>query len=168
MFGYEGFAIFSDCDMLLLDDPAKLWDLKDDKYAIQCVQHDFTPRTDVKFLGAEQTTYARKCWSSVMIMNCARLTMLTPEYVNTASGLDLHQFKFLDDSLIGEIPARWNKLVGYDDIEDPALVHWTEGGPYFEGYENVEHAKDYWHYNNLMNHVQDAAKHEGMARAMAS
>ncbi|NBR29730.1 MAG: aminotransferase class V-fold PLP-dependent enzyme, partial [Betaproteobacteria bacterium] len=34
------------------------------------------------------------------------------DYVNTASGLELHQFKWLgDDSLIGELPHRWNHLV---------------------------------------------------------
>lgn len=169
IFGYEGWAVFSDCDMILLDDPAKLWSLRDDRYAIQCVQHDFTPRVDTKFLGTEQTRYDRKCWSSLMLMNCSKLEMLTPEYVNTAPGLDLHQFKYLGDELIGEIPRAWNKLVGYDKAPAPSLVHWTEGGPYFRGYEDVDHAREYWETYDLMTHVQDAAtfrSHASVGRAV--
>ena len=42
---------------------------------------------------------------------------LTPEYVNTASGSEIHRFKWLeDDSKIGELPLEWNWLVSeYDD-----------------------------------------------------
>ena len=69
-----------------------------------------------------------------MLFNNARCRALTPEYVNTASGLELHQFKWLaDDDLIGQIPARWNHLVGYSERNpDAALVHFTLGGPYFD------------------------------------
>ena len=36
-----------------------------------------------------------------MLFNNARCRVLTPDYVNTASGLDLHQFKWLgNDDLI--------------------------------------------------------------------
>ena len=36
-----------------------------------------------------------------MLMNCARCKALTPEYVNSATGLELHQFKWLgDDALL--------------------------------------------------------------------
>ena len=71
-----------------------------------------------------------------MLFNNAKCTMLTPEYVNTASGLDLHQFKWLQgDELIGGLPHRWNHLVGYDAPEvDVSLAHFTIGGPYFEAY----------------------------------
>ena len=35
-----------------------------------------------------------------------------------------------DEALIGELPARWNHLVGYDAPRaDAALVHYTLGGP---------------------------------------
>ena len=50
-----------------------------------------------------------------MLFNNARCRALTPEYVNSATGLELHQFKWLGgDALIGELPHRWNHLVGYD------------------------------------------------------
>jgi hypothetical protein len=62
--------------------------------------------------------------------------------VNTASGLELHQFKRLgDDNLIGALPPRWNQLVGYDPPRaDAALVHFTIGGRGFENYRDCEYA----------------------------
>ncbi len=142
---YEGWAIFMDNDILALDDIAKLWELRDDKYAVQVVKHDYQPKDGVKFLNAVQTKYEKKNWSSVIMFNCAKCKALTPEYVNTASGLELHQFKWLEnDSLIGELPARWNHLVS-DESEsaDAALVHYTVGGPYFEEYQECEYAQEW-------------------------
>ena len=46
--GYRGWAIYMDCDMILLDDIANLWHLRDDKYALMCVQHDHLPRESAK------------------------------------------------------------------------------------------------------------------------
>lgn len=141
--GYTGWSLFMDCDMLVLDDIAKLWALRDDRYAVQVVKHNHVPKEDVKFLGTKQTKYEKKNWSSVILFNNAKCRALTPEYVNTATGLELHQFKWLDsDALIGEIPHRWNHLVGYDaPSPDVSLVHYTIGGPYFEEYKNCEHAE---------------------------
>ena len=132
--GYEGGAVFMDCDMLVLDDIANLWALRDERYAVQVVKHEHVPKEDVKFLGAVQTKYQKKNWSSVMLMNCARCTALTPDYVNQASGLELHQFKWLgNDDLIGALPSGWNHLVGYDaPRRDASLVHFTIGGTYFD------------------------------------
>jgi hypothetical protein len=76
--------------MLVLDDIATLWRLRDERHAVQVVKHNHVPKEDTKFLGATQTKYNKKNWSSVMLMNCERCTALTPEYVNTASGLELH------------------------------------------------------------------------------
>jgi hypothetical protein len=130
---YAGWSLFMDCDMLMRDDVARLWDLRDERYAVQVVKHDHKPREEVKFLGARQTSYAKKNWSSVMLFNNARCRVLTPDYVNSASGLELHQFKWLQgDEMIGALPHRWNHLVGYDPPgADIALAHYTIGGPYF-------------------------------------
>lgn len=143
--GYSGWSIFMDCDMLVLDDIARLWAVRDERYAVQVVKHNHVPKEDIKFLGAKQTKYEKKNWSSVMLFNNARCHALTPEYVNTATGLELHQFKWLgNDDLIGEIPHRWNHLVGYDaPSKEVSLVHYTIGGPYFEEYKNCEHAEDW-------------------------
>ncbi len=145
--GYEGWAVFMDNDMLVLDDFAKLWALRDEQYAVQVVKHDYTPTTDTKFLGMPQTKYEKKNWSSVMLMNCAKCKALTPEYVNTASGLELHRFHWLEnEDLIGEIPMRWNFLVGeYEPVpaEEISNLHYTLGGPYFEDYKDSDYA-DLW------------------------
>jgi hypothetical protein len=143
--GFTGWSIFMDCDMLVLDDIARLWALRDERFALSVVKHDHRPREQVKFLGQKQTSYPKKNWSSVMLFNNARCGALTPDYVNAATGLDLHQFKWLgDDGLIGELPARWNHLVGYDaPSRDVSIVHYTLGGPYFTEYRNCEFADDW-------------------------
>jgi len=140
---FRGFSIFMDCDMLMLDDIARLWALRDPDYAVQVVKHDHRPREAIKFLGEPQTPYEKKNWTSVMIFNNQRCRALTPEYVNRASGLELHQFKWLaDEGLIGELPRRWNHLVGYEaPCADVSLVHYTLGGPYFPEYAGCEHAE---------------------------
>jgi hypothetical protein len=142
---YTGWSVFMDCDMLMLDDIVRLWELRDDRYAVMVVKHDHVPKETIKFLGEPQTKYEKKNWSSVMLFNNARCKALTPEHVNTASGLELHQFKWLgDDGLIGALPSRWNHLVGYDAPRaDAALVHYTLGGPYFAEYANCEYASEW-------------------------
>ena len=146
--GFEGWAMFMDCDMLVLEDIVKLWALRDDKYAVMCVKHDHVPKEKTKFLGAQQTKYEKKNWSSVMLFNCAKCTALTPDYVNSASGLDLHRFNWLgDDDLIGEIPHRWNLLVGYDQsipVDEVSNLHYTIGGPYFHDYKDIDYAAEWF------------------------
>ena len=157
---FQGWAVFMDCDMLVLDDIAALWRLRDERFAVQVVKHVHVPREEVKFLGAVQTKYEKKNWSSVMLMNCARCTALTPDYVNRASGLELHQFKWLEgDHLIGELPHRWNHLVGYDAPgSNASLVHYTIGGPYFEAYRDCEYAREWFAEREAMLRVEQRAK----------
>ena len=142
---YTGWSLFMDCDMLMTGDVAELWNLRDESYAVMCVKHDYEARDEVKFLGAVQTKYEKKNWSSVMMFNNDRCRMLTPDVVATETGLFLHQFKWLgDDSLIGDLPTTWNYLVGEMTMRDtPKLIHYTLGGPYFESYEHCEYA-DLW------------------------
>lgn len=143
--GYEGWSIFMDCDMLVLADVAGLWAMRDSRYAVQVVKHDHRPAESRKFLGAAQTAYEKKNWSSVMLFNNALCRRLTPDYVNNASGLELHQFKWLEsDDLIGPLPGTWNHLVGYDaPAAAVSLAHFTIGGPYFPAYAACEYA-DAW------------------------
>lgn len=145
---YEGWAIFMDCDMLVVDDIKNLWDLRNDKYAVMCVKHNHKPKEDIKFLNQIQTQYEKKNWSSVMLINCEKCKALTPEYVNVASGLELHRFKWLEsEDLIGEIPQKWNHLVDYNDHVDVnklSNLHWTEGGPYFEKYKNSGYSQNWF------------------------
>lgn len=135
LMNYQGWAIFMDCDMLARADIAELWSLRDDRYAIMCVKHQHSPDENVKFLGETQSAYPKKNWSSLMLLNSERCGALSPDYVNSASGLDLHRFHWLEgDHLIGSLPESWNHLVA---VQDPAkadaasLLHWTLGGPWF-------------------------------------
>ena len=158
--GYEGWAIFMDCDMLVMDDIARLWGLRDDRYAVQVVKHVHVPREDVKFLGEKQTKYEKKNWSSVMLMNCARCKALTPDYVNTATGLELHQFKWLEsDALIGDLPHEWNHLVGYDaPRRGVSLAHFTIGGPYFPEYRDCEYGREWFAEKDAMLRADERAR----------
>lgn len=142
---YEGWSLFMDCDMLVRADLAELFALADPAYAVMVCKHLYEPSGDVKFLGNVQTRYAKKNWSSVMLFNNDRCRALTPDYVNTATGLELHQFKWLeDDSLIGGLPLEWNWLVGEYPYEDKAkIAHYTLGGPYFPAYRDTDYA-DEW------------------------
>jgi len=136
--GYRGWAIFMDCDMLCRGDIAELWAARDERYAVMCVQHEHVPGETKKFLGEVQSAYPKKNWSSLMLMQCDRCTGLTLDYVNTATGLELHRFHWLaGDEEIGALPNRWNHLVdvqpapGKEETDGPTLLHWTLGGPWF-------------------------------------
>lgn len=152
--GYSGYSVFMDSDMLCRVDIAELVPLIDaamprhltsENKALLCCQHDYTPHETTKFLGNVQTAYPRKNWSSVMVFDNLACRHLTPEYVNTASGLDLHRFNWLDDEQIGSLPLQWNHLVGYSaSSAPPNLVHWTDGGPWFRGYEGVLYSDEWY------------------------
>lgn len=149
---YTGWSIFMDCDMLVLDDIARLWAMRDEQYAVMVVKHVHVPKEERKFLNEPQSKYEKKNWSSVMLFNNARCRALTPEFVNQASGLELHQFKWLgDDKLIGALPSQWNHLVGYDAPRtDASLVHFTLGGPYFDEYRQCEYARQWFAERDAM------------------
>ena len=146
LMNYQGWALFMDCDMLMFEDVSKLWRMRDDSKAIQVCKHDYTPKESKKFLGQVQTKYEKKNWSSFMLMNCKKCTTLTPDYVNKASGLELHQFKWLEgDHLIGDLPLEWNWLVGeYEHKDDVYNVHFTKGGPWFEDYAKCDYSQDWF------------------------
>ena len=153
---YRGWAVFMDCDMLVLEDIAALWRLRDERFAVQVVKHHHVPKEERKFLGEPQTKYEKKNWSSVMLMNCERCRALTPEYVNAASGLELHRFKWADDASIGELPKEWNWLVTEYDYNPAAkLVHYTLGGPWFDAYRDCGYAGEWFAERESM---QQAAK----------
>lgn len=145
----EGLALFIDCDIMSRVNIAELFDLADPEKAVQCVQHSHVPTKSVKMDGVAQTTYSRKNWSSVMLFNCDHPAnqRLTVDVVNTFPGLNLHNFCWLKDDEIGELPPRYNYLVGHTQLEEgeePALVHWTDGAPCIRGYENEEYSGEFW------------------------
>ena len=150
---FQDWALFIDCDFVFRDDIAKLVEQIDDKYAIMCAQHDYTPPEGVKMDGKQQLPYPRKNWSSMMLINCAHPSnqRVTADFVNNPdhSGAYLHRFTWLRDEEIGEVSHEWNWLVGwYKEPKDgvPKVLHYTEGGPWFENYEDCEYAGEWYKY----------------------
>jgi len=145
--GYEGFAIFMDGDMLCRDDLAALTALADPTKAVQVVKHDYKTTQPVKYLGAKNEDYPRKNWSSVIIWNCGHPAnrILTPENITHSSGAYLHRFQWLEESLVGELPAVWNWLVGeYPPNRVASILHYTLGTPCFEGYDSGSEAEEWY------------------------
>lgn len=154
--GYQGTGIFFDCDMMLRTDIATMLDVidTDPGKAVYVVQHDYQPRDDIKYLGTVQYAYPRKNWSSVVVWNCGHPAnaKVTPDFVNTASPLELHRFTWLKDDEIGGLDVRWNWLVG-EYAEPPAdvrNVHWTVGGPYFQEYADADFAGEWFALRDRM------------------
>lgn len=146
MVGFRGQAIFMDCDMLCQGDIVELfaWGLSEPSKPVLVCQHEYTPRPGLKFLGQSQTVYPRKNWSSLMVFNADICRALTPEYVNRATGLELHRFTWLQDNQIGALPLDWNHLVGeYEPKPDARMWHYTLGGPWFPEYTDCDHAEEW-------------------------
>lgn len=145
MCGYEGWAIFADaCDMLCLADIAELWEMRDSSKAVQVVQHRYSTRNPIKYMGTTMqcpnVNYSRKNWSSLMLINCA-----APEWRTITRGPEAHRFTGIPDERIGALPAQWNVLVDEgQDSEGAKILHWTAGIPAFGMYRNAMRSED-WH-----------------------
>lgn len=154
----SGWVLFMDCDMLVLDDIEKLFQLADDRYAVMVVKHDYSPSETLKMDGQTQSAYPRKNWSSVILWNCSHEGhwRLTKERLNMWPGRDLHAFKWLQDEEIGELPVVWNHLVDVTPkIEYPKLLHYTLGTPNIPGYENCSFAQKWKaEYNRRLNSLE--------------
>lgn len=143
---YKGWAVFVDCDFVFVEDVKQLFDQADDKYAVMVVQHDYTPKEELKMDGCKQLPYPRKNWSSTILWNCAhpKNKAITPDIVNSQTGQYLHRFQWLDDSEIGNLKPEWNWLAGwYHEPQDgtPKAIHYTEGGPWFKEYRRCPYHK---------------------------
>jgi len=142
----DGWVLFADCDVVFMDDPHKLLHFSDSSKALMVVKHPSLPGTGDKMDGQAQVPYPRKNWSSVMLINASHPShkLLNTTALNCLPGRDLHAFSWLDDSEIGELPERWNWLVGVrPKPPSPAIAHFTLGGPWIEGWSKAEH-DDIW------------------------
>jgi hypothetical protein len=83
----------------------------------------------------DQAIYPRKNWSSSFLINCGHPANLacTLDLLNNAPpGGFLHRFSWIeDDDLIGELPMKWNFLVGWHDKLPPTrcvlAIDWNAG-----------------------------------------
>jgi hypothetical protein len=151
---WSGWAVFTDAaDMLLRAPLDELYALRDPRYAIQVVKHDYLTGHPRKYVGTEMESdnrdYPRKNWSSVMLINCAHIAHfhardLIRQAMLEGNGKYLHRLSWLTDNLIGELPLEWNWLADEYGFNGQAkLLHWTAGIPGFLQYRDAPHA-DEW------------------------
>lgn len=144
---FNGVGLFFDCDMLITRDIQEMFDLFDDKFAVQVPKHDYIPKTNLKMGGLPQTKYPRKQWSATVIYNCDHPSnlILSPKHIEDATPRYLHRFEWLKDKEIGGLPLEFNFLVGEQDVPDklPFNVHHTLGTPLFREEQDVDYA-DFW------------------------
>jgi lipopolysaccharide biosynthesis glycosyltransferase len=144
---YQGWSLYCDSDFLWLCDVNEVMALADDNYDVMVVKHpEYTPKTEYKMDGKKQYSFPRKNWSSLMLFNNQKCKQLTPELINRVEPKYLHRFMWTDDMKIGSIPLEYNWLVGYykeTETFKPKALHYTDGGPWHQGYENCEYS-DLW------------------------
>lgn len=144
----RGWALFMDCDMVVLEDVRNILLHADPKYAVMVVKHPSLPVEGVKMDHCLQVTYPRKNWSSVILWNCdhpANLRLSLRD-INERPGRDLHRFYWLHDDEIGELPDSWNWLVNVrEKPKKVSIAHFTLGGPFTPGWvEGVHDHDDVW------------------------
>jgi hypothetical protein len=153
---FDGYSVFFDCDMMLRVDINEILDVvkSQPNKAVYVVKHDYSPKNKIKFLNQVQYQYPRKNWSSVVLWNCSHPSnkAVTPDYVNTATAMELHRFKWLKDDEIGELDVRWNWLVGEysNPPNDVKNVHWTVGGSYFYEYKDADFSDEWFSEHDKM------------------
>jgi lipopolysaccharide biosynthesis glycosyltransferase len=154
---WSGWAIFIDGDMIVRDDIANLWNLRESNKDVMVVKHDYKTRMPVKYMGAKNEDYPRKNWSSVILWNCSSFPnrRLTPDFVQHATGSELHRFTWLDDERIGELPKTWNWLPDeFGPNEDAKLLHYTLGTPCFNEFKDTPMAEVWHQEHQLTDHCQ--------------
>jgi lipopolysaccharide biosynthesis glycosyltransferase len=152
LMGYSDWAIFIDGDMIVRDDIVKLWNLRELSRDVMVVKHDYKTKMTEKYLGAKNENYPRKNWSSVILWNCSSFPnrRLTPEFIEKATGAQLHRFSWIEDSRIGELPPEWNWLPDeYGANPDAKLLHYTLGAPCFHEFATTPQG-DEWHRERIL------------------
>lgn len=153
LMGHEGWALFMDADMVCLSDVAKLFEMRNENSAVMCVKHKYPAQVaTVKMDNRQQRLYFRKNWSSFVLWNCGHAAnkCMSPEKVNFMDGGDMHAFSWLNDMQIGELPYTYNYISGISPkmpvnssgfpAGKPAVIHYTDGGPWFESCMDVPYA----------------------------
>jgi hypothetical protein len=126
--------LFLDADVLVRADIEDLFAFCEadlgDRFDLAVVQHDHRPPELEKMGGLSQAIYARKNWSSVMMMRPIGCPRLTPDLVNRESGRNLHALTWIDDARIAALPSAWNWLEGWSPAGlPPSILHYTRGTP---------------------------------------
>lgn len=127
---YQGRALFVDADILCRAD---IYDLPETDEAVSVVTN--------------QDPALRYERPSVMLFNCAGCRDLTPGYIETGNPQTLEWA-----GSVGELPAVFNHLVGYDAPNPEAkIAHFTQGIPCFPETKDSEFAEEWKAEHRMMN-----------------
>lgn len=146
LLAHSGWCLAVDTDVAFLQDPHELLRYADEDRAVMVVKHAPLKATGTKMDGQPQIPYDRKNWSSVALWNVDHPAnrRLNLTVLNQWPGRDLHAFKWLADSEIGDLPREANWLVGIQPKPArPIIAHFTLGVPAMAGHEHDEYA-DIW------------------------
>jgi hypothetical protein len=137
--------------MIVRDDVAKIFDLRDEYMAALVVKHEYATSFKRKYVGTplenDNLDYPCKNWSSVILWNCAHYANrgLNPTTVAKADTKYLHRFGWIEKDRLGELPAQYNWLdMEYSYCDNAKLIHHTLGLPGFAQYADSDYA-DEWH-----------------------
>lgn len=139
LMGFKGWALWLDPDILVWEDPLRIFDYADPSKAVIVAE------------GVKPFERA-----AVMLFNCSHPDnrALTPEAVEAAD--DLHRIGWTEP---GYFPHRWNHCVGYSEpSEDIGLIHYTMGVPAFAETRDCEHQEKWVAELRLMNSVKSWAE----------
>lgn len=142
---YEGKALFCDNDFLWRCDPREIGRYMGQK-PLGVVKHPDYKASSNKMNGVVNKSYPKKNWSSLMLFsNKFFKNKLSKEYLDNARPDQLHEFKFINDAEIVDLPRRYNCLVGHEgyDTDKARALHYTNGGPWFEEYKNAELSEEW-------------------------
>ncbi len=158
---FKGWALFMDCDMVFRCDVKDIFDHIDNRYAVMCVKHNQNVTKSMKMDGSVQQSYYRKNWSSFMLINCGHPSnaVLKKEIVNTATGGWMHGLSWLEDREIGELPKVYNWIEGTSPGNmHPKVIHYSAGGPWFDGYQDCAFA-EVWneYYKSMLDEIPNPA-----------
>jgi len=151
-------CIYLDCDLVVLDDLADIWNIKDIKnYAIAAVKDNYVCE-NVSFKFPEINTYFN---AGVLYMNLQKWRersydkiciqrSLDPYYVSRYEDQDVLNVVFAQDVML--LDSRWN-ITSYDwsnlwtrPVMNPAVAHYAGGlKPWNHSYNHYL-AQKYWFY----------------------
>ena len=124
--GYEGRALYLDCDMQVFSDMAELWDIPFDGATVLCTNQPEPPeqwKDDPNFKPGRHL--------AVMMLDCSRLRWDVDEIVR---GLDEGEYDYKalmsdlcivpEDQIAERIPTHWNSLEQFE-AGATKLLHYT-------------------------------------------
>jgi len=74
-------------------------------------------------------------WASLMVFNCERCKILTPQFIETRTN---QLFDRQWTRTIAALPSEWNHCVGYTTPATAKLYHYTQGVPIWPETRGVE------------------------------